>query len=149
MAFNGSTLQFKPGDPLPATKHNSLVASSVEMSEAFAAEHRSDGVHVGLRFEAECVYAERSSVGVGWERSDIFTGFAVFSIPGEPDQFRVDVLGELADVPDGELGIVAQDDQGGCPAVAREPGWLRVIVDTPGASTVRLYFFANRPRRAA
>ena len=62
MALLPTSITFEPGDPLPSTKFNGLVGASVELSEAFSAEHRADGRHIGLRFE--CAIAS-----VRWDTS--------------------------------------------------------------------------------
>lgn len=59
-------LSFSQGEPLPASKVNSLVGSTAEISEGATHEHSPEGVHISPRFEVAMGVLEFDSNANEW-----------------------------------------------------------------------------------
>lgn len=103
-----NNINFQPGEPLPAAKHNGLVFAAEEQVTAFAGEHDPAGRHLHVRFEFaaclaawtgaiwEIVFGDRASI-VTISRSSMLVRIS------DPDE---EVLDHNA------LGVIAMDSDG-------------------------------------
>lgn len=61
-----SNMQFRPGEPLSAAKHNGLVADAQAVAGGLGLDHAGNGAHDELRFERAWGVAEWDSVAQQW-----------------------------------------------------------------------------------
>lgn len=103
-----NNIEFQAGDPLPASKHNGLVAASEETGAAFGGEHDALSGHKHIRFEYAILAAEWD--GGRWV--DVFGDRAFVDATEDRTVFNAIIQDEDELFSYDHLGIIIQDSDG-------------------------------------